>query len=504
MHFQQNVNSTERKIKIAIIGGGPAAISVLTHLVKALHQQNFAESTEIFIFEKNDKLGVGLPYAYEEDHYIVNLPKHLMESPAQECISFTQWLQQSIHRQNITDFPPRYYFGEYLKDIAHKLRQEEETNGVLIKYHTQCEVTDIQHAAEDRYLIVTSKGQYHCDYAILCTGHLPTSTYRHFIGQKGYFHDPWDREIYQPIARDEDVVIIGTRLTAIDCVLKLVSQEHQGNISLVSRSGLLPAVLAKEIPSYTLRHLTIENLNHLTHNGRSTLSLEKLLQLFWKELSESENKTLTYEIIPKSIVDISPLDWLDKEILSAESNHKPWQQVLFALYSLTPFIWNLLSLSDKQQFLAQYQSLFLTYLTAFPLENAYQIRQLLKRGQLDIYGGLTHIAKQGKKYISFLPNKNLSSTYLFNCTGPGYDASLVPLFQRMIHHKIIQPHTLGGIEINFENFRTKNSKNLYAIGELTRNAHYATADYKQVTIKSEIVASSVMRTICGTRIHERY
>ena len=66
----------------------------------------------------------------------------------------------------------------------------------------------------------------------------------HFRGSKTlaplFFGSAWDEGALVPGHTGEDVLLLGTGLTAVDAVLGLRQNGHRGTISMVSRRGLLP------------------------------------------------------------------------------------------------------------------------------------------------------------------------------------------------------------------------------------------------------------------------
>lgn len=71
--------SQEKIDRIVIIGGGPAAISLCWQLFNEIKFKKLNKTLEIIVFEKNEEIGLGLPYAKKEEAYILNLPKNIME-----------------------------------------------------------------------------------------------------------------------------------------------------------------------------------------------------------------------------------------------------------------------------------------------------------------------------------------------------------------------------------------------------------------------------------------
>jgi len=388
--------------KIMIIGGGPAAVSTCLHMVEEYQQQKLSEPLEILVIEKGDKIGPGLAFSKSNAESILNIHKDKMEPIFGTKGRFTEWLKSRAGAPQDTNFPPRQFFGEYLEFLAQKVQRDAASLGISIQYKTNCVVTDVDMQGSS-IKVFTDQGNLIGDYLILCTGTMPSSSYSHLISKAGYFHTPYEEKLDEKMDRNSDIAVIGTRLTAIDAVLKLLAAGHRGKITMVSRSGLLPAVASKDIPEYRLKHLTADNFHRLTDGGSRYLSLNDLAKLAFNEINEAEGKVLLPHNIVRSYQDLLPEKWLIQQIARAEYGPKPWQQVLTASYSLAPDIWSMLSLNDKKKFIHCYKGTYMTYLASFPLENAYKIRNYLASGQLNVRGGMGKITEldEGGFLMSF-------------------------------------------------------------------------------------------------------
>ncbi|WP_240992197.1 FAD/NAD(P)-binding protein [Rickettsiella grylli] len=459
--------------RIAIIGGGPAGVSLCLQLFNQLKFRAIKYPLEIMVFEKTNTIGAGLPYAEKESSYILNLPKDKMEVIPEDKRRFSTWLITK-YPNNASFFSPRYFFGQYLQHRAEKLQEESEKYNIKVNYLTQNSVLNISKLGTDHFSVETNRGTWQANYVILCTGHMPSENYSQHIGQPGYWHNPWDNLAFSTLKNNESVGIIGTRLTAIDIVIRLLNQKHRGPIIMTSRNGLLPAVLAKSIPSYPLQYLKPTAIS-------KTMTLNTLIKLFFKEVSTAQGKQCSFNSIVKSYQDMTALAWLNKEINEAEKGEKPWQQVFFSIYPSFSLIWSKLSLEDKKEFLLKYYSTLMTYLAAFPLDNAYKIQQLLESGQLKVLGGCQSIKRQQEKYILQGKNASFEVKHLFNATGPGHNILCQSLYSKMQNRGLIRQHLLGGLEVDQQTLRVLNSRGqphprLFAIGELTRGNYLITAD----------------------------
>lgn len=480
--------------RIAIIGGGPAAISLCWQLFNKIKFSTLNKTLEIIVFEKNKDIGPGLPYAQKEASYILNLPKDTMEPIPDKQGEFSAWLKSNypIYADK-GEFPPRFTFGEYLKYLAKKFQEEAGKSNIKVSYLTSTTVLNISQFGLNSLLIQSTEGELKADYVVLCTGHMPSEAYREYIGKPGYWHSPWHQDAFLKVERNASVGILGTRLTAIDIVTKLLDQTHNGPITMISHSGLLPTVLAKKIPPYQLQYFKLDSFS-------DSIKLSQVFKLFFTELSVALQKPCSFDSIIKSYKDSKPLSWINNEIEQAEKNIKPWQQVMFALYPMVPDIWQRMDLTDQRKFIVEYNSLFMTYLAGFPLENAYKIKNLLESGQLRVLGGLQSIKQQDRNYILQGKNESVKTKYLFNATGPGYDIKYKPPFTGMLGQGLICQHPLGGIEIKSETLQVLNSngqfnRRLFVIGEATRGEFLTTTDLASVGRQAKEVAYVISEEI---------
>lgn len=491
-----------KKNKLLIVGGGPAAVSLCLQVVDEYRKHRLNVPVEIHVFEKGHQIGPGLPYSnLLDDCYILNLPKEIMEPIAGTTGHFAEWLKSKPMVKQETKFPPRKYFGEYLHFLAEKIKIEANEIGISITYHTNCEVLDVEDQRKTGTIkVITTQGDTIGNYLVFCTGHMPSSTYSHFIGKQGYFHNPWELDLYKKLDSYSEVTVIGTRLTAIDTVRKLLTSGYGGKIRMVSRSGLLPTVLSKEIPPYTLKYLTLANFDRLTKGGVQPLSLKDLAELSFAEINEAEGRAVLPDNFVRSYRELSSEAWLTQQIIQAESGPKKWQQVLFAAYPIVSNIWSMLTLQDKKSFIRNYRSIYLTYLAAFPLENAYKIREHLTSGRLDILGGVTDInpCKEGGFALHFADRSPISTKVLVNATGPSYQPEMDPLFRRLLNKGLLVKHEVGGIDVDPISLRTLSSnqvkhQKIFGIGEITQGACLATTDMSRVATQAGKVALQLVR-----------
>lgn len=489
---------------ITIIGGGPAGISALFQIVELAIEREHTD-IKITVVEKNKQHGVGpgLPYSAADDVHILNLPANVMSPIPEDPEHFVRWLGQNKDKWSeqfpkfdiaTNPFPPRRLYGLYLKDLAEETRQRATDSGIEVDYVYEKAVNVAQDRDKSRGYFVTlaeSKG-FKADQVLLCIGHLPPSTFTEFKDSPGYHHQVWPCSQFEDIPTDDDILIAGTRLTAIDLVLYLKQvKKHKGTIHLVSRSGLLPAVIGLTRP-YGAINLTPLAIEKKTAKGQRDLPLDYVIELFWKEMAHARGGQAYTEEEKQQLLKpkATAIEWLETQ-LSGAQQVRPWQSFLFSMFAMVPDIWSALSLSDKKRFLRDYNSIFMTYLAAFPQQNAEKMLSLLKSGDIKLHGGLESIVHDNQAGIytaSFSNAAELKSHHLLNATGMGHDIdkSGFALLANMVESGLLTPAEIGGVQADFITLQAINKNNkeqtgLYVVGELAWYSHLLTTDLGQVT-----------------------
>jgi len=479
-----------------IIGGGAACVPLLQQLTMLIEEKKIA-STVINIIEKNTNapLGAGLAYSTKSSEQILRLPVTKMSAHPDKPNHFADWIKanQNKWERDFPDldidtdlYPPRYIFGLYLQDVITELCQQAETIGITVNIIFK-EAVDIQKMNSGFNITLKDRNdqinELTTNQVFLCTGHMPAaSTYLELNEKTGYFNSPWNTVI-NSIPIDDPIIILGTRLTAIDTVLSLVAHGHRGKIYMASRSGLLPCVIGNSV-EYEKKYLTTEAIDRQTGFGTSKLSLDTVLALFWQEIENSEKRKISDEerralIKPQ----FSPDAWLKNEIRNSQST-RPWQSVLVSLYPIVQKIWDALKKEDKQKFLDDYYSIWMTYLAAFPISNAKKILALMKSQQLVVLNGLQSVEHDGQQFRITCNDQAYITPYVINCTGAGHDYrhSDSLLIQNLIKNKLVTPYALGGLKVDFKTLVAKNANHelidgLYIIGDNARGKLMAIADF---------------------------
>ncbi|SDF27799.1 Uncharacterized NAD(P)/FAD-binding protein YdhS [Epilithonimonas hungarica] len=208
---------------IALIGGGPAALMMIKHL----SERNDTVSA-ILIFEKNDRLGVGMPYGKGGSNN-----EHVANVSASELPNFAVSFEDYITKHPTNEHPdyfakgsfnpnqviPRLLLGNYLEYLFDHYIKVLRKKSMEVVFRTNCRVVDIETAADRPYKIITETEDRHpADIIVVCTGHHWPTTYEDVV--KGWYDSPYPPSKFtSPF--NGPVAIRGTSLTAVDAVKTL-------------------------------------------------------------------------------------------------------------------------------------------------------------------------------------------------------------------------------------------------------------------------------------------
>ncbi|WP_263603338.1 FAD/NAD(P)-binding protein [Chryseobacterium sp. PET-29] len=258
----QNRSIDMEKIdSIGIVGGGPAALFVVKHLIS----EDIYPQT-LYIFEKNTRIGAGMPYSQEgaAKEHVANVSANELPELPETFSSFIQRKPYPHHPdfsdyRNINEYKviPRLILGDYLEEQFKILLNTARKKGVTVKVFTETTVIDIRKKDHLFEIITGGDDIYECSATIICTGH---HWPKKFEGNKnGWYDSPYPPSKFSS-PTNYPIAIRGTSLTAVDAIKTLARingtfsekdnemtytlHENSSNFSLTlfSKRGYLPAL----------------------------------------------------------------------------------------------------------------------------------------------------------------------------------------------------------------------------------------------------------------------
>jgi len=241
------VTPSLRTRRISIIGGGATGVLVAIHLLRSVRACARAEVT---LLEPRERLGDGLAYGTGDGVHLLNVPAGRMGAFPHHPGDFVDWLRDSGQEVEPGAFVPRALLGEYLRARLGDAAAKAPTGTRFV--HLQQRAADVLRSAEGWRVLDATGVAHDADEVVLATGvacAAPPAAWN--VAQLGnaYLGSPWSAPGLETIHGQEDLLLVGTGLTAVDAVLTLARRGHRGRVHAVSHHGWWPRVHAQLAPA---------------------------------------------------------------------------------------------------------------------------------------------------------------------------------------------------------------------------------------------------------------
>ena len=220
---------------LAVIGSGPTALYLFQHIWNHIDVLK-DELDRITIFEKQEIVGMGMPYNPKTTD-IYNLSNISSEEIPMLQESFGDWLRkqsnESLQKLNINALPiddtevySRIALGHYFHEQFEQLITAIQSTGIQVFKHGECEVLDISQEIETELIITDCHNKLHTfSSVVIATGHEWKGEDK---TEAGYYASPWP--IHKLLPKSNEVYnftigTLGASLSAFDVVTSL-SHRH--------------------------------------------------------------------------------------------------------------------------------------------------------------------------------------------------------------------------------------------------------------------------------------
>jgi uncharacterized NAD(P)/FAD-binding protein YdhS len=498
---------------IAVIGGGAVGTSVCYQLVEELAQVARTCSVRILLFEKSAVVGPGVAYQSDDAPFLLNRSVEGMSAIHDRPNDFLEWAV--LNRKVTLPLPAdgvylrRSVFGEYLKSVFSSAHRAARKNGFVLDVVHE-EAFQIENTDNGRHQISVSGGQeFVVDVVVLALGNLPSRRFKNLEGGSGYIPSPYPSvNLKNAIDPSASVIVLGTRLSAVDTILALDQQEHRGPIYMVSREGRIPSIRSLS-ETRLMKFLTKTRIQSLSEFGNRTIPMSEILFWISKEL-EDENPDSLWSWEEKK----NPVNFLRRDLEAAGRSSRTWQSLGVALNEVIELLWHSLSEPDQRAFQKYYQSIWMSYRVPIPEESGRRLLALLERGKVQIFGGLSEIRLDPESggFEAILGTfGSLRSEVVINATGSPTNLEECDsvLIDNLRSSGWIKPHPLGGLDIDFESSRIKNATgkkhpHAYAVGNLTSGALFFTSVLELNVKRAASIAQQIATEISIETIGVEY
>lgn len=414
--------------RVAIVGAGFSGTLLAINLLEQA-------DVEVLLIERDrGRMGAGVAYSSSENLHLLNVRAGNMSAFPDRPDHFCNWLAERGLGCDAS-FVTRATYGNYLRET---LARAMEQHGRRLKLVDDA-VLDIDERGGQVTLGLVNGGLIEADRAVLAIGNLPPHDPPAIVG-KGlpawlYISDPWATAIEDGLAPDAPVLVIGTGLTAVDVILRLVAHGHKGPITALSRRGLRP-------------HRHVDDLPRAV------------------------------PVLAKPAPELSDLvRWARTEALT-----RNWRLAVDSIRPITQMMWASADDAKRSRFLRHLRPFWDVHRHRLAPDVADRIDALLSSGQLKFRAGKIAGAKASSDAleISVRPrggdhDEILHVARAINCTGPQGDLlrSSDPLVRRLLKTGRIRPDALRlGLDIDRDGHvidaQGRASDHILAIGPMTR------------------------------------
>ena len=453
--------------RIAVIGAGFSGAMTAIHLLWRCRP-----GERVYLIERSGRIGPGVAYGSTHPRHLVNVRAENMSAFADEPEHFLHWLEElppeeraaTGERTIAGTFVRRAIYGRYIQDLLREAitRQDGADNLFLIAD----QATGVRRL-DGRLQVATGSGRsYEVDAIVLALGNLLPER----PSLPGYLASPWVRGATLGLTPQQPVVLLGTGLTMADTALALFADGFEGPVHAISRRGLLPLGHGPSAPWPELR-LDAED-------RRSLLALFRAVR---------------------------------REVRRAAEQGIGWRAVIDALRPHAQLLWEEMTLADKQRFLRHVRPYWDVHRHRMAPTAAATLASLRASGSLEVETGrIAAVQPEGKQLrVSWMPRRGTGSRSLLaqrviDCTGLATDYAALrdPLIRQLLDEGMVRPAAMRlGLDCtrhgNLLGTDGQPSRELFAVGPITRGALWEITAVPEIRSQAEQVAISVLATARG-------
>jgi uncharacterized NAD(P)/FAD-binding protein YdhS len=429
---------------IAIIGGGAAAVGVLDALAA-----DAAGRGSVTVFEPSAHRWCGRPYGPDLDAVLVNAPPAIMSIRHGDFGHFASWPGEAgaAHLDVLLERPlvPRALYGRYLQDTAEAALDALRGRGREVRIIAERATGATRSAA--RLAVTAESGvEAEVDRVVLCVGGGVPDDHYGLAGTPGFIDDPYPLErTLDRVPPGSEVAVVGSGLTAVDVVASLAANGHQGRITLLSRTGMLPHVWQRPVDRRP-QHLTASAVAALERRD-GTVALDDLAALLRAELDAAGEDFAAFAADLLAAESEDPVERLRAQ-LAAVADPKVGRRLLQeAVHTVGPLAWRRLSEPDRDR-LRRLRRLATGVASPMVPVNASILLRLFDSGQLAIASGLRGVKPVEGRFHAYGDGGEVVADVVVNAVNPLPQA--VPrgadrLVESLLAEGLAAPHPSGGL-----------------------------------------------------------
>jgi len=383
---------------------------------------------------------------------------------------FIEWLSEARGLKDVGDrFLPRSLYGEYLEEtLKTALLACPKVNlchvvATVLSLRRQGEGFEVGFSAG---IGLDSRRQISARRVVLATGNYPPTDPPEVrcSGTGCYVRYPWAQNALEGIRATDQILILGSGLTAVDQVLALHSRGFAGTIHMLSMRGTLPQAHGPSSP--------------------------------WALDARSVRATSTRALVAS----------IRREIGVAVSAGTDWRAVIDAIRPHSHAIWEALPVAEKRRFLRHVRSMWDVHRHRVAPAVHQTVTDLVSKGSLIVIAGRCVVVEEeaGGARVVYRRRGGAAETVLhvdkvINCTGPSTISRLTsdPLIESLSGAGLARPDPVGmGLDVDERgaliDAAGRVKENLFALGPLRKGRLWETTAVPEIRCQAAELAEHLL------------
>lgn len=226
-------------LPVAVVGGGFSGTLLTINLLRY-------GARVVLVERAATQMGAGLAFGTARPEHLLNVRAANMSAFPDDLGHFVRWLGVS-GSDAVNRFVPRRIYGDYLRDLLNETLAAADGRGAV-----RAGEATAARFEDGRVVLTLDDGeQLACRTVVLALGNFPPSLHPALadLPPDICFTNPWHAAGYPRLDAVNEVLLLGSGLTAIDGVLSLERAGYRGRYTALSRRGLKPRSHAVTGPS---------------------------------------------------------------------------------------------------------------------------------------------------------------------------------------------------------------------------------------------------------------
>ncbi|MEU3751427.1 FAD/NAD(P)-binding protein [Streptomyces olivoreticuli] len=366
---------------VVVIGAGVAGTSVVLHLVRALLDSERPGPGESPVRSVRlvdpHPAGWGLAFGDTDPMLLCNTAVEINSLLADRPGDFVDYLRQRGWTGGEKDCVARARMAEYGHDRYVWARERAAAHGVAVhQVRGTAESVHVGDADGAQWVRLADGRELRADEVVVCTGvHRPRipDGFAAFEGHPHYLDSPYPADRIRGLPPDSRVLVLGSRLSAVDAALLLCRDGHR--TTLTSPSGLLPP--ARVSLSMARRDFPpLERISLLDPDG--PLLEERLTRCVVESIRLLDRRPLRLQTSRAA----DPVRRLREETALVEEGACSWAEVMVPLIETVIALAPSLRPARRRALMARFSWFTGRYATAMTVVNARRLLACFESGAL--------------------------------------------------------------------------------------------------------------------------